>query len=267
MKQDGLSLQFTVLDSDEKQIRRYDTEKVYFWYKSQKVLSTQGGSAGLLLHGLYESFYDNKQLCEKGSYTKGLKDGEWNYWRTDGTLSKIEHWKSGRAIGEQIYFSEIGTVQKRILIRRHEITTEAGDTLIVLSGRSRSVTLMDSIGRPASIARYKNNVLHGKQEIIAPDGTKTHETYKNGTLVVPKEKKAKTDAEKTDTEKEAATKKKPFQRLKGVFSRKNKEEKTTDTKSDKPKAERKRKSKEKDQEPKTEEESPKKHKLFKRKSA
>lgn len=267
MKQDGLSLQFTVLDADDKPIRHYDTEKTYFWYKSQKVLSTQGGSAGLLLHGLYESFYDNKQLCEKGRYEKGLKDGEWNYWRKDGTLSKIEHWKTGRATGEQIYFSETGKIQKRVIIRKRQTTTESGDTLIVISGKSRSVTLMDSIGRPASIARYKNNVLHGKQEIIASDGSKTSETYKNGTLVVPKAKKSTNDAGKTDAENDAPEKKKPFQRLKGLFSKKDKTEKSADSKSDQPKKGRKKKTESTDQEPKSEEKSTKKFKLFKRKSA
>ncbi len=221
MKQDGLALTFTVLDPDEKGIKHYDNQKTYYWYKSQKVLGTQGGSAGQLLHGAFESFYDNKQLCEKGCYEKGLKTGEWNYWQKNGKLARTEHWNNGRPSGEQVYYSKTGEVQKRIVIHGNKSTEQSGDTLIEISRSSKTITLMDSIGRIKSVARYKNHLLHGKQEIFASDGTKSVETYKNGELVEPKEKKRKTDEVTPENDEKSRF----FKRLKERFSKKDKADK------------------------------------------
>jgi antitoxin component YwqK of YwqJK toxin-antitoxin module len=280
MKQNGLAMTFTVLDSDEKGIKHYDTHKTYYWYKSQTVLGTQGGSAGQLLHGAYEAFYDNKQLCEKGSYAKGLKIGEWNYWQKNGKLIRTEHWKNGRLSGEQIYYSKAGDVQKRTIIRGNKTTEQSGDTLIEISKSSKTVTLMDSIGRVKSVARYKNSLLHGKQETFASDGSKSVETYKKGEVVVPKGKKGKSsdgeDATTPNAEKEGF-----FKRLKSRFSKKDKtDEKASDDKKLKKDASTKLSKKNKkeakpekqDGQPvapeadKTEEKPKKSFKLFKRKS-
>lgn len=264
MKQNGLAMTFTVLDSDEKGIKHYDTQKTYYWYKSQTVLGTQGGSAGQLLHGAYEAFYDNKQLCEKGSYAKGLKIGEWNYWQKNGKLIRTEHWKNGRLSGEQTQYSKAGDVQKRTIIRRNKTTEQSGDTLIEISKTSKTVTLMDSIGRVKSVARYKNSLLHGKQETFASDGSKSVETYKKGEVVVPKEKKTKTPKGEETT---PSTDEKPgfFKRLKSRFSKKDK----TDEKASEEKKTKKDPKPEKTDEQSTNsesEKSKKSFKLFKRKS-
>jgi antitoxin component YwqK of YwqJK toxin-antitoxin module len=227
MKQDGLALQFTVLDPDKKGIRRYDTHKTYYWYKAQKVMGTQGGSSGQLLHGRYESFYLSKQLCEKGNYEKGLKDGDWYYWRADGSLLKTEQWRRGTQRGEQAYYSNKGLVQKRIVIRGRHIIVDCGDTLIEISGRSRTVTLMDSIGRITSVARYKNNLLHGKQETILSDGTKTVVSYKRGATKEAGRDGLKSDHTQSvpaakDQSSDTDGKKQPVKnRLKGIFSKKD----------------------------------------------
>lgn len=267
MKQNGLAMTFTVLDSDKKGVKRYDAQKTYYWYKSQTVLGTQGGSAGQLLHGAYESFYDNKQLCEKGSYAKGLKIGEWNYWQKNGKLIKTEHWNNGRQSGEQIHYSKTGDVQKRIIIRGNKSTEQSGDTLIEISKSSKTVTLMDSIGRVKSVARYKNSLLHGKQETIAADGSRTVETYKNGEVKVAKEKKERGEKpEETAT----STDEKPgfFKRLKTRFSKKDKtDEKASDEKKPAKEKTTKKEPKPKKNDEQTEEGSSKKSsRLFKRKS-
>jgi antitoxin component YwqK of YwqJK toxin-antitoxin module len=271
MKQDGLSLSFTVLDSDKKGIKHYDTQKTYYWYKSQTVLGTQGGSAGQLLHGAFESFYDNKQLCEKGSYAKGLKTGEWNYWQKNGKLIRTEHWNNGRLSGEQMYYSKAGDVQKRVVIRGNNTTEQSGDTLIEISKSSKTITLMDSIGRVKSVTRYKNSLLHGKQETIAADGSKTVITYKNGEIVVAKEKKTPKGEEANP-----ATEEKPgfFKRLKTRFSKKDKTDKKSsddkkpekDASSTISKKNKKEAKPEKSDEQTAEEKSKKSSKLFKRKS-
>lgn len=265
MKQDGLSMQFTVLDSDEKGIRKYDAEKTYYWYKSQVVLGTQGGSSGQLLNGLFESFYDNKQLCQKGSYVKGLKQGEWNYWRKDGTLIKTEHWSSGRQTGEQLEYNEKGILRKRTLIHGRKTTTYAGDTLIEINGDKRTVTLMDSIGRVTSVVRYKNHLLHGKQLTVASDGTTTETLYKEGIAVPAKEKKEKAKKE-NETTSGSEEKEGFFKRMKKKLFKKEKSDKSSGEKPSK-KTDKSTKKSEKQPEEKQPESEKSSKGLFKRKKA
>lgn len=113
-KQDGLSYQFTVLPDDKLGVLHYNKNKYYYWFKAQKVLTTQGGASGLLLNGLFESFYDNKQLNSKGKFNKGLKNGEWIYWRTDGSIERLEHWKNGSKHGEERIYDEKGLLTESI---------------------------------------------------------------------------------------------------------------------------------------------------------
>lgn len=261
MKQDGLSMQFTVLDPDKKGISHYDIHKTYYWFKAQKVMGTQGGSAGQLLHGAFESFYANKQLCAKGNYLRGLKNGMWFYWREDGTLIKTENWKNGTQSGEQIDYNSNGVVTKRTVIRGKRSVTECGDTLIEIHKTFRKITLMDSNGRVLSVDRYKKNLLHGKQEIYS-DSSKTVTTYKNGQLIVPKAKKEKTrKAEKPSGEK----KENVFSRLRSKLFPK-KDEKASSDNQEETKKPRKTK-KEKTQQTEQTSEPKEKRYLFKRKKA
>lgn len=203
-KQNGLSMQFKVLDSDKKGVRHYDENKLYYWHKAQLVISTQGGSSGQLLHGLFESFYSTKQLCEKGNYSKGLKDGEWDFWRQDGTLIKTEHWVNGVQKGTQVSYSEQGKIQKRTIIRGNRSITENGDTLIEIKKNSKKITLSDSTGQLISVSNYKDNLLHGKQVSYTSDGSVTEKEFKDGIEVVQTQSD-KTD-KKTSKEKSKETK-------------------------------------------------------------
>ena len=223
-------------------------------------MGTQGGSAGQLLHGPFESFYANKQLCTKGTYLRGLKNGMWFYWREDGTLIKTENWKNGVQSSEQIDYNSNGAVTKRTLIRGKRSVTECGDTLIEIHKAFRKTTLMDSNGRILSVDRHKNNLLHGKQEIYS-DSSKTVTTYKNGQLVVPKTKKEKAPkAEKSSGEK----KENIFNRLRSKLFPKN-----GDASSGNPEETKKtrRNKKENAQQAEQPSEPQEKRRLFKRKKA
>jgi antitoxin component YwqK of YwqJK toxin-antitoxin module len=160
LKQDGESYQFTVLDSDKKGVLFYDKSKFYFWYKAQKVITTQGGSSGQLLNGKFESFYDNKQLSKKGSFKKGLKNGEWMYWRKDGTLIKIEHWKSGVKKGKEIDYNEKGIEVSTTHFKRNSYTKTTADSLIIsnLENTKQTITIFDKEGKVISKSKIKNGV-------------------------------------------------------------------------------------------------------------
>lgn len=110
LKQDGEQFNFLILDEDKRGVWFYSKEKFYFWYKTQHVLQTQGGASGILLHGEFESFYTSKQLAKKGDFNRGLKNGEWLYWRENGTLCHSESWKKGKKIGWEKWYDELGNV-------------------------------------------------------------------------------------------------------------------------------------------------------------
>jgi antitoxin component YwqK of YwqJK toxin-antitoxin module len=69
----------------------------YYWCTSNKIMETQGGYEGKLLHGDYTVFYhSNNNLKEKGKFKNGLKNGEWTTWYENGKIASITHWKSGK---------------------------------------------------------------------------------------------------------------------------------------------------------------------------
>ena len=135
LKQDGFQYQFTVLDEDERGIWHFNKSKFYFWYKAQKVLSTQGGASGQLLNGDFEAFHENKQLAQKGTFYKGLKDGNWIYWRKNGTLITIENWKHGEYSGTKELFNEKGELIETSKYSRFKCVRTVGDSVIVIKNR------------------------------------------------------------------------------------------------------------------------------------
>ncbi len=98
LKQDGLEYKFTVLSDDKHGVFHYDLNRTYFWYKAQKVMGTQGGASGILLHGDFVAYHPNKQLAQKGKFRRGLKCGKWLYWNDKGECIKIEKWRKGKEI-------------------------------------------------------------------------------------------------------------------------------------------------------------------------
>ncbi|WP_426672084.1 toxin-antitoxin system YwqK family antitoxin [Mucilaginibacter sp. McL0603] len=70
----------------------------YYWYSANAIHSSQGGFSGKLLNGQYTTYYPDKNLKEQGSFKKGLKDGIWKSWNTDGTLATMITWKRGSVV-------------------------------------------------------------------------------------------------------------------------------------------------------------------------
>ena len=135
LKQDGFQYQFTVLEEDARGIRYFNKTKFYFWYKAQKVISTQGGASGQLLNGEFEAYHENKQLAQQGTFHKGLKDGEWTYWRKDGTLITIENWKHGEYSGTKELFNEKGELIETCKYSRFKCAKNHGDSTVIAKNR------------------------------------------------------------------------------------------------------------------------------------
>lgn len=77
-------------------------KRSYYWFKSQKVHSSQNDYAGALLDGDYTKYYYSNQLAEKGKFNKGLKTGKWISWHENGTVSSVTKWNTGRTTGKYI---------------------------------------------------------------------------------------------------------------------------------------------------------------------
>lgn len=121
---------------------------IYFWYYSNKILQTQGGYDGKLLHGEYTCFYLNNNLKEKGDFKKGLKNGTWISWFENGKVEAVRNWKAGQ-----------------------------------LEGKSQSYDLNGNMTDETS---YHNNILHGTKKIYKDGKLTSEKRYKNGDPVSEK---------------------------------------------------------------------------------
>jgi antitoxin component YwqK of YwqJK toxin-antitoxin module len=182
IKQDNESVKFRVLDFNEKGIKRYEKDKMYHWYQSQKIIATQGYSSGLLLHGKYEAFFFNNQLSKRGQFKFGLKDGEWMYWNDMGKLLLIENWRSGVKHGSEIHFDLEGRKVKEIKYKGHKTTVISQDSIVIYRGAvdNKTVIELDNQGKKVKKFSYKNGLLHGKMCLYKE---KEVHIYRQGTLL------------------------------------------------------------------------------------
>lgn len=117
-------------------------DRRYFWYSANQIHTTQGGYSGKLLDGLYEDFYLNKNLKERGQFSKGIKTGEWTSWSESGSLNGTYHWRNGEKAGSYLKY--------------------------------------DIDGRLIEKGRYRNDLLSGKQVIYSAADSVVTTRYKNG---------------------------------------------------------------------------------------
>jgi antitoxin component YwqK of YwqJK toxin-antitoxin module len=165
LKQDGYHYQFSILDEDKRGVWSFNKTKFYFWYKAQHILSTQGGGSGELLNGDFIAYHENKQLAQKGSFHKGLKDGKWMYWRTDGTLMTIESWRKGILSGEKEVFNDNGESIETVKFSRIRTIRTVSDSIIISNHirKRKSIILKDANGKVIEKQHFKNGVIINKK--------------------------------------------------------------------------------------------------------
>lgn len=249
LRQDNLQYQFSVLDDDKTGVWIFDKSKVYFWYKSQKVHNTQGGASGELLHGVFSSFYNSKQLHSQGKFFRGLKTGRWNYWRENGKFTKIESWLKGRLLSVKI-FSEDGMLKKELKYKGStDISSKKDSVIVINSSKQKRIEKTFEDNKLVKQESFKGGVLHGDQLIYSEGKLVSKKKFKMGEEVPQKEKREKKEkAEKEPKEKKKAqnnkaNKKEPKQK------RAKKENNKKSSKKDstkKPKKKKREKSKSKD---------------------
>ncbi|MCE3297045.1 MAG: hypothetical protein K0R65_2759 [Crocinitomicaceae bacterium] len=231
IRQDNQQFEFRVLDFGDKGVYQYDKSKFYFWLKAQQVHATQGYSSGLLLHGEFQAFYVNKQLSQRGYFYKGLKNGEWLYWNSEGTMTHLEHWRSGVKVGTEKSFSDEGVMLAQVKYKMFKTVRQTPDSTIVSYHKKnkQTITLHDAYGNKNQVIRRKNGQLHGKQVTYKEGKPELVEEYKNGQKVEEKAKEKKGDKESGNTG--TAAGKKPFsERMKTIFRKSDKEKKDSKNK-------------------------------------
>jgi antitoxin component YwqK of YwqJK toxin-antitoxin module len=63
---------------------------------TDEALLYSGTVKGRRLHGKWQSWYSNNQLCDSGTFVKGIPQGEWKYWDSKGQLRAIRHYNAGK---------------------------------------------------------------------------------------------------------------------------------------------------------------------------
>lgn len=117
------------------------SDKLYHWFSPGQISSTTGGYSGKLLNGDFQDFYTNKQLKESGIFNAGLKVGKWSSWTETGNLREEYTWGSGK--------------------------------------RSGRYSKYNATGKLVETGKYRNDLLHGKQQSFMGDSTKVV-LYKRG---------------------------------------------------------------------------------------
>lgn len=84
--------------------------RMYYWFRAGAIHNSENGVSGQLLNDVFEKFYLNNQLAEKGEFRKGLKVGLWKTWHTNGVLESIQYWNEGRKKGTYYQYSNKGEI-------------------------------------------------------------------------------------------------------------------------------------------------------------
>ena len=93
-------------------IKKAKENKVYYWFKKDTLLKTEGGFDGRILDGVFKMFYPNKNLSESGTFRNGLKINEWKAWYPNGKIQTITNWKNGEKNGLFEEYNIDGTLSK-----------------------------------------------------------------------------------------------------------------------------------------------------------
>jgi hypothetical protein len=125
-----------------------ETDRLYFWYGSNIIHTTQGGFSGRLLNGDYSEYYLSKNLKEQGLFDEGLKNGIWKSWDDNGNLIQLYTWQKGIKDGK--------------------------------------FTLYDSRGVVKQTGEYDSGLLDGPVKLFDQNGVATIVLYKNGTVIANK---------------------------------------------------------------------------------
>lgn len=190
------------------------SSKTYYWFKSQKVHSSQGDYGGELLDGAYLKYYYTNQLAEKGKFTNGIKSGAWKSWYKNGQLATTENWNNGRLSGKYVFYDSIGNIisrgnYKNGLRSGSWIYPIKGDTIIYKKGLK--VKKVKKV-RDSSYTNIFSKIFGKKNDSITNSKNKKRTQKSSST-------KSSTKGKSTSKKKKKQTKRKEFGKEPNFFQR------------------------------------------------
>ena len=191
----------------------------YFWYSSNKIMDTQGGFDGKVLHGFYTSFYLSGNLKEKGAFKKGLKNGTWTSWYENGKIKENKHWKNGLQVHTSNSFNDTGALVLQQKFRNGKLhgtqTTYENGKITATHQYKRGMEVINNKKEGTSTINEK-----GKSNLSNPESVKSKKYN-----FIKKERAKKVTAEEIKSEspaKIAATSSKPnafLSKFKALFKK------------------------------------------------
>lgn len=136
VKSDDIQIKVDVVEDHDYSIKA-DRQKTYYWLKSKEIHFTEGGFSGQLLHGNYESHYQNNQLKEQGEFNRGLKIGKWTEWYENGKIKLEYNYRHGLLHGKSSKYNELG---QTILIGNYKKGLKHGEFINYENNEIISVT-------------------------------------------------------------------------------------------------------------------------------
>lgn len=95
----------------------------YYGFGAKNLLTGIGGDDGYR-NGQFEYYYSNGQLSSAGLYKTGNKEREWKYYDSLGNLLKTEHYEKGLREGDFIAYYPNGKVQHSAVFRNNQMVSE-----------------------------------------------------------------------------------------------------------------------------------------------
>ena len=105
-------------------------------------------------------FYDNDQKMLDGGYRKGLKNGKWNWWNTNGSFDSAGNYRKGLFDGHWEFYYDNGQLKAKGDYRDGD-GTNRDENGITTNGRIGKWTFWHKNGLQSSDITYKNGEIDG----------------------------------------------------------------------------------------------------------
>ncbi len=167
---------------------KYNDTLYYYWYKSKKIMNTQGASSGDILNGSYKKYYISGQLAEAGNFKMGLKVGKWQTWDENGNLTSVYIYKKGIKNGRyHIYHDGNSTQEGKYKKGKEQIKKEPKEK-VEKEKKNKDVDEEEEVEEKKG---FLNKLLKNKKD-------KDKEPKKEKTEKIKKEKKVKEEKVKEE---------------------------------------------------------------------
>jgi len=176
----------------------------YYWFMGNDIHISKGCIGGKPLNAGFTTYYLDNNLKEKGSFYFGLKNAKWMYWFANGNLHKIENYKKGLLQGAYNVFNDKNQL---IISGEYRNNLKHGKWISFYNNAQASNEYTWEKGRlhgkfiiydslMITKGNYFREKLDGKYKITYSNKKDSILYFKDGIVVIPKEKSKKPEKTK-----------------------------------------------------------------------